>query len=119
MSRILQKTFSCLTCGESILLSKIDNPAPGSKKRWEQWELDSVTPHQCKKEEQKQQKQEQQQSPSPTNPGRTSTSTTTTTPPTSNNTKIANEISQIKAELRVNFEHIIMRLDKIQSDIIS
>jgi hypothetical protein len=32
-----------------ILISKIDNPAPGSKKRWEQWELDSITPHQCNK----------------------------------------------------------------------
>ena len=57
MAEVLKKEFSCFNCKKTILISKIDNPAPGSKKKWEQWELDSVTPHKCKKE----QEQEQQQ----------------------------------------------------------
>jgi hypothetical protein len=37
-----RKTFSC---GQNILISKIDNPT--SCKKWQSWELDGVTPHDC------------------------------------------------------------------------
>jgi hypothetical protein len=47
MAQVLSKEYSCYNCKKAILISKIDNPAPGSKKKWEQWELDSVTPHEC------------------------------------------------------------------------
>jgi hypothetical protein len=42
----------CLTCHKPIKLSKIDNAGPNARKKWERFELDGVTPHQCKKQEQ-------------------------------------------------------------------
>ena len=47
MAQVLSKEYTCYNCKKPILISKIDNPAPGSKKKWQQWELDSVTPHKC------------------------------------------------------------------------
>jgi predicted RNase H-like nuclease (RuvC/YqgF family) len=43
-----------LTCHKPIKLSKIDNAGPNARKKWERFELDGVTPHQCKKQEQEQ-----------------------------------------------------------------
>jgi molecular chaperone GrpE (heat shock protein) len=60
MAQVLSKEYTCYNCKKPILISKIDNPAPGSKKRWDQWELDSITPHQCKK-----QGQDERQEPIP------------------------------------------------------
>jgi hypothetical protein len=47
MAQVLRKEYQCFGCGNNILVSKIDNPAPGQKKRWEQWERDGTTPHNC------------------------------------------------------------------------
>jgi hypothetical protein len=52
LAQVLRKEYECYTCHRPILISKIDNPQPDSKKRWEQWEIDGVTLHQCKKEHQ-------------------------------------------------------------------
>ena len=47
MAQVLAKEYECLTCHKSIKISKIDNPAPGQKKKWERFDLDEVTPHEC------------------------------------------------------------------------
>ena len=45
LAQVLQKEYTCYSCKQPILISKVDDP--NSKKKWEQWELDSVTPHDC------------------------------------------------------------------------
>ena len=45
MAQVLRKEYTCFNCKKNILISKVHDP--NSKKRWEQWELDSVTPHNC------------------------------------------------------------------------
>jgi hypothetical protein len=47
LAHVLAKDYTCLTCHNSIKISRINNPAPGLKKRWEQFKLDGVIPHQC------------------------------------------------------------------------
>jgi hypothetical protein len=56
MAQVLRKEYTCFNCKKNILISKVDDP--NSKKRWEQWELDSVTPHKCKRQQQPQQQQQ-------------------------------------------------------------
>ena len=51
MAQVLAREFECLTCHSPIKISKIDNPAPGQKKKWERFELDGVTTHQCNKQQ--------------------------------------------------------------------
>jgi len=40
------KKLERLTCHSPIKISRILNPAPGLKKKWERFELDAVTPYQ-------------------------------------------------------------------------
>jgi hypothetical protein len=54
LAQVLTREFDCLTCHKPIKLSKIDNAGPNARKKWERFELDGVTPHQCKKKEQEQ-----------------------------------------------------------------
>jgi hypothetical protein len=67
MAQVLRKEYQCFGCCNSILISKIDSPAPGSKKRWNQYEMDGITPHTCpgkfKGNKQEQHQQMQQQPP--------------------------------------------------------
>ncbi len=51
MAHVLSKEYTCLSCHKPIKISKIDNAGPGAKKKWEKYEPDGVTPHQCKKQE--------------------------------------------------------------------
>jgi hypothetical protein len=51
MAQILAKDYECLTCHEPIKIAKLDNVPPGQKRKWERFQLDGVTPHQCKKKE--------------------------------------------------------------------
>ena len=52
MAQVLAKGYECLTCHKPIKIAKLDNVPAGQKKKWERFELDGVTPHQCKKKEQ-------------------------------------------------------------------
>src|SRR5919108_5984992 len=63
-SQVLKKPYECLTCKQQIRISKIDNAsAPNSKKKWDKFELDGVTPHVCSKltKQPEQQEQKEQQ----------------------------------------------------------
>jgi hypothetical protein len=55
MSQLLQKPYDCMTCGQQIRISKIDNVGSDSKKKWNKFELDGKTPHVCRKGKQQQQ----------------------------------------------------------------
>lgn len=45
MAQVLDRQYDCLTCHKPIRISKIDNAGPNTKKKWEKFELDGVTPH--------------------------------------------------------------------------
>ena len=50
MAQVLQKPYECLTCKQQIRIAKIDNVPAGQKKKWEEYELDGVTLHVCRKQ---------------------------------------------------------------------
>jgi|ERR687891_77606 hypothetical protein len=58
MSQVLQKPYECYGCKQQIRISKIDNVQPGQKKQWLQFEMDGITPHNCKPQQQSQQQQQ-------------------------------------------------------------
>ena len=43
----LSKKYECLTGHKPIKISKIDNAGPNARKKWEKFERDGTTPHQC------------------------------------------------------------------------
>ena len=47
MAQVLAKEYECLTCHKPIKISKIDNAGPNARKKWEKFERDGTTPHQC------------------------------------------------------------------------
>jgi hypothetical protein len=47
MAQVLAKDYECLTCHKPIKIAKLVNVPVGQKKKWERFELDGVTPHQC------------------------------------------------------------------------
>ena len=47
MAQVLAKEYECLTCHKPIKISKIDNAGPNTRKKWEKFERDGTTPHQC------------------------------------------------------------------------
>ena len=47
MAQVLSKEYECLTCHKPIKISKIDNAGPNARKKWEKFERDGTTPHQC------------------------------------------------------------------------
>jgi len=47
MAQVLSKEYECLTCHKPIKISKIDNASPNARKKWEKFERDGTTPHQC------------------------------------------------------------------------
>lgn len=47
MAQVLAKEYECLTCHKPIKISKIDNTGPNARKKWEKFERDGTTPHQC------------------------------------------------------------------------
>jgi hypothetical protein len=47
MAQVLSKEYKCLTCHKPIKISKIDNAGPNARKKWEKFERDGTTPHQC------------------------------------------------------------------------
>ncbi len=47
MVQVLVKEYECLTCHKPIKISKIDNAGPNARKKWEKFERDGTTPHQC------------------------------------------------------------------------
>jgi hypothetical protein len=57
MSQLLQKSYDCMTCGQQIRISKIDNAGSDSKKKWNKFELDGKTPHVYRKGKQQQQEE--------------------------------------------------------------
>jgi hypothetical protein len=46
-SQVLSKEYECLTCHKPIKISKIDYAGPNARKKWEKFERDGTTPHQC------------------------------------------------------------------------
>jgi hypothetical protein len=56
---VLAKEYECLTCHKPIKLSKIDNAEPNARKKWERFELDGATPHQCVKKKEKKKRSQQ------------------------------------------------------------
>ena len=47
MAQVLSKEYECLTCHKPIKISKTDNAGPNARKKWEKFERDGTTPHQC------------------------------------------------------------------------
>ena len=47
MAQVLAKGYECLTSHKPIKISKIDNAGPNALKKWEKFERDGTTPHQC------------------------------------------------------------------------
>jgi hypothetical protein len=100
MSQLLQKPYDCMTCGQQIKISKIDNVSPDAKKKWNKFELDGVTPHVCSKQKKDEQQQEQplvQQQQLSSNI----------------NNKLSKEIAAIKAQLL----DLVSRLDRLEQEL--
>jgi hypothetical protein len=47
MAQVLSKEYECLTCHKPIKILKIENSSPNARKKWEKFERDGTTPHQC------------------------------------------------------------------------
>jgi hypothetical protein len=95
-SQLLHKTYDCMTCGQQIKIAKIDNIAPGQKKKWDKYELDGITPHVCHKPNQQQEQPLVQQQLS-----------------SNINNKLSKEIAAIKSQL---LEHV-SRLDRLEQEL--
>ena len=83
-----------LTCHKPFKISKIDNTGPNARKKWERFELDGVTLHQCKIIEQ--QKAQQQQPNTVTQ-----------------ESELTKEVTAIKAQLLV----LVNRLSSIEKEL--
>jgi hypothetical protein len=90
MAQVLAKEYECLTCYEPIKIAKLDNVPAGQKKKWERFQLDGITPHQCavnKKEAAKM-----------------------AAPTTTATTDLSKEIAAIKAQLQT----AVMKLESVE-----
>ena len=98
MAQVLAREYSCMTCHEPIRIAKIDNVPPGQKKKWERFELDGVTSHQCnKKQKVEDQEQEDQQEQ----------------PITVSNAELALQVSNLKETVNI----LISQIQSLRSDV--
>jgi flagellar capping protein FliD len=97
MAQVIQKPYECLGCKQQIRISKIENVAPGQKKKWDKFELDGITPHVCHKPNQQQEQPLVQQQQLSSNI----------------NNKLSKEIAAIKAQLL----DLVSRLDRLEQEL--
>ncbi len=90
---MLQKSYECLTCHKQIRIAKIDNVPAGQKKKWEKYELDGITLHECHKHPPNQSATKEQPKQQPV---------------VSND--LSKEVAAIKAQLLV----LLSRLDRVE-----
>ena len=111
MAQVLTREFDCLTCHKPIKLSKMDNAGPNARKKWERFELDGLTPHQCKKKEEG---VETGVAVSPT----TTTTTATSVPQVENgqSSQIA-ELTKKVSDLKIIVNSLIAEIQMLRSDV--
>jgi hypothetical protein len=103
MAQVLAKQYDRMTCHKPIKISKIDNPAPGQKKKWMRFELDRITPHQCTAK-----MKEQQEHTAPT-----------TAPATPENgpqiAELANQVRGLKQDVNILISQIQMLSSEVKN----